>query len=73
MFSLLLHLCTVHGFFRKAYDMIEGGLFVATFSLNVKGETTLQGALTGRITSEAGGTACKLMHYSVCIMYGMFQ
>ena len=40
--------------------MIEDASLATTFSFNVKGETSFVGAVTGRITSRAGGTSRKL-------------
>ena len=54
-------LCAVHGFERASYSVIEGNILIARFSLNVKGETTLLGAVTGEITSQAGGTSRKFL------------
>ena len=59
--SLLLSLCAVHGFDKASYNVIEGSNSETKFSLNVKGETTLLGAVTGEINSQAGGTTRKLM------------
>ena len=59
MSSLLLSLCAVHGFAKASYDVFEDTNLDATFFLNVKGETTLVGAVTGEITSQAGGTSRK--------------
>ena len=73
IFSLLLSLCAVHGFDKESYNVTEDSSLATTFSLNVKGETTLLGAVAGEVISLAGGTARKLMlHDSVCI-HGMFQ
>ena len=64
MFSLLLSLWyVVHGFEKASDNVIEGDNLFITFSLNVKGETTLLGAVTGEITSRAGGTSRKLLFY----------
>ena len=41
--------------------MIEGENLNATFSLNVKGETRLTRAVTGEVTSQAGGTSRKFL------------
>ena len=53
--------CAVHGFERASYSVIEGSILAVRFSLNVKGETTLLGAVTGGITSQAGGTSRKFL------------
>ena len=61
MLSLLLSLCAVHGFLNASYEVNEDNKLATRFSLDVKGETTLLGAVTGVITSQAGGTSSKLM------------
>ena len=53
-----------------SYDALEGWYLVTTFSLNIKGETTLLGVVAGEITSRAGGTSRKLMlHDSDTLTY----
>ena len=78
---LSLHICThpcnvfpssllavVHGFEKASQIVTEGTNLFTTFSLNVKGETTLLGAVTGEITSRAGGTSRKLFYdHQICL------
>ena len=59
----------MHGFARALYNVIEDVNLDITFSLNVKGETTLVGAVEGVITSQAGGTASKLMLHDSDILF----
>ena len=60
----------MHGFANASYSVTEGTNLPTTFSLNVKGQTALLGAVAGVITSQAGGTASKLMlHDSVILLY----
>ena len=59
----------VHGFASASYSVIEGSILDTTFFLNVKGETGLQGAVTGVINSRAGGTSRKLFHDHQCEMF----
>ena len=55
----------VHGFERASYSVNEGERLDATFSLNVRGETSLLGAVAGVITSRAGGTSRKLLPHDL--------
>ena len=41
--------------------MIEGSTLAATFSIDVKGETRLLGAVTGTVTSEPGTARKRLL------------
>ena len=59
--SPFVSLCIVHGFEKASYNVIEDTNLRTTFSLNVKGTTTLLGAVTGEITSVAGGTSRKFL------------
>ena len=63
----------MHGFAKALYSVTEDTNLNTSFSLNVKGQTTLPGAVAGVVFSQAGGTSRKLMlHdsdiYFVCIM-----
>ena len=68
-----MFLCNVvHGFARASYDVVEDTNLATTFSLNVKGETTLLGAVAGVVTSQAGGTSRKLLlHDSFFVAIGL--
>ena len=54
----------MHGFERAFYNVVEGDNVITTFSLNVKGETTLLGAVAGLVCSQAAGTTGTLMLYA---------
>ena len=72
---LFLSLSAVHGFASASYNVIEDTNLATTFSLNVKGRTTLVGAVAGVVTSQAGGTSRKLLLHDPDINYweyGMF-
>ena len=67
--TIFLSLCAVHGFASASYEVTEDANLATTFSLNVKGQTTLLGAVTGEITSRAGGTSRKLVLHDLHTFY----
>ena len=64
-YPVYLSLHAVHGFERASYEVTEDANLGTTFSLDVKGETSLVGAVTGIITSEAAGTSRKLLLHNL--------
>ena len=60
---LLLYVCTVHGFKRTSYSVLEDEDLEITFSFNVKGTTPLPGAFIRGVITSQPGDARKLLLY----------